>query len=270
MAISALHSASTGLSALQTELDVIANNLANVNTKGFKRSRVNFEDLIYQEKAQPGVENANGDERPTGQYVGLGTRVSGTQTNFSQGSPINTERSLDVMVDGEGFFQVDVAQETGTGVAYTRAGNFFVNSDQELVLGNSEGPRLTNPGIDVPANTTRVESSADGTIQAHTNDAVDPQELGQIQLATFVNKEGLKPIGGNLYIESAASGPPIEGVPGEGQFGTILQGHLEGSNVQPVKELVDLIKTQRAFEMNSQSIQSADRALQTISNLRQF
>ena len=270
MAITALHSASTGLSSLQTELDVISNNLANVNTTGFKRSRVNFEDLLYQEKAQPGVENANGDERPTGTFVGLGTRVSGTQLDFRPGDPVQTGRELDMTIEGEGFFQVDIPDQEGAGTGYTRAGNFFVNSEGDLVLGTKDGPRLTNPGINVPEDTTKVEITQDGTVFAFQPGEVQPAELGQVELASFVNKQGLKPIGGNLYVETDASGPPIEGVPGEGQFGTILQGHLEGSNVKPVKELVSLIKTQRAFQMNSQSIKAADQALQTVSNLRRF
>lgn len=269
MAINALHSASTGLSALETEMDVTANNLANVNTTGFKRSRVNFEDLLYQEKAQPGVENANGDQRPTGLYVGLGTRVSGTQVDFRQGSPVETGRDLDISIDGEGLFQVDIDDDVGGGVGYTRAGNFFVNPDGDIVLGNTDGPRLV-PEINVPPDATKIEISRDGTVFAFQPGDVEPDEVGQIELATFVNKEGLKQIGGNLYVETAASGPPIEGVPSEGQFGSVIQRFLEGSNVKPVEELVGLIKTQRAFEMNSQSIQAADQALQTVSNLRRF
>lgn len=269
MAVTALHSAATGLSALSTQLDVIANNLANANTEGFKASRVAFEDLLYLEKAQPGVENANGDERPTGIYVGLGTRISGTPIDFSQGDPVQTDRQLDLTIEGNGFFQVDIVDDIATGVGYTRAGNFFVNSEGDLVLGNANGPRLVPP-INIPPDATKVEVSNDGTIYAFQPGAVEPAELGQLELATFVNNPGLKPIGGNIFVETAASGPPIEGVPGEGQFGTILQGFLEGSNVNPVRELVDLIKTQRAFELNSQSIQAADEALQVVGNLRRF
>lgn len=269
MAITALHSAATGLSALSTELDVISNNLANINTNGFKGSRVNFEDLLYLEKAQPGVMNANGDERPAGIYVGLGTRISNTQLNFSQGDLIETGNDLDIAIEGNGFFEVDILQETGTGTGFTRAGNFFVNSEGDVVLGNANGPRLVPP-INVPPETTSIEVSADGTVYAFESNQAEPDEIGQLQLATFINRAGLTPIGGNLYIESVASGPPIRGVPGEGQFGTVIQRFLEGSNVNPVKELVSLIKTQRAFELNSQSIQAADEALQVISNLRRF
>ena len=269
MAITALHSAATGLSALSTELDVIANNLANVNTNGFKRSRVNFEDLLYQEKAQPGVENANGDQRPTGIHVGLGTRVSGTQLDFTQGAPVQTDNDLDVLIDGQGFFQVNIRDDQGAGVGYTRSGNFFVNADGDLVLGNAEGPRL-EPPINLPADTISVQVSRDGGVFAYVPGQVEPVEVGQFELATFVNSAGLKSIGGNLFVETAASGPPIEGAPGEGQFGTVVQHFLEGSNVDSVKELVSLIKTQRAFELNSQSIQAADEALQVVSNLRRF
>ncbi|MEE9211745.1 MAG: flagellar hook-basal body complex protein, partial [Phycisphaeraceae bacterium] len=165
MAISALHSAASGLSALSTEIDVIANNLANVNTTGFKQSRVNFEDLLYQEKAQPGVENTNGDERPTGIYVGLGTRVSGTQLGFEQGPTIATDRDLDLTIDGLGFFQVDIGEASSTGIGYTRAGNFLVNSDGDIVLGNSDGPRL-EPSLNVPEDTISIDITSDGRIFA--------------------------------------------------------------------------------------------------------
>jgi len=269
MAIVALHSAATGLSSLSTEIDVIANNLANVNTTGFKSSRVNFEDLMYLHRAQPGVENANGDAKPAGIQVGLGTRISNTQLDFTQGAPIETGRDLDVYIDGPGFFQVDILEEQGNGIGYTRSGNFFVNRDGEVVLGNSDGPRL-EPPINVPQDTTSITVTADGRVLAFQDDAIEPTEVGQFELANFVNPAGLKPIGGNIFIETAGSGPPIEGVPGEANFGSILQSFLENSNVEPVKELVSLIKTQRAFELNSQTIQAADEALQVVGNLRRF
>src|SRR5690606_11318167 len=268
MAITALHSASTGLSALSTELDVLANNLANVNNAGFKRSRVNFEDLLYLEKAQPGVENANGDQRPTGINVGLGTRVSGTQVEFTQGSFIPTGNALDLAIDGIGFFQVDVG-DLSEGIAYTRAGNFVLNADGEIVLGNSEGRRLV-PNIQIDPDYISVEVTSDGRVLAKMPGQAEPDEVGQIELAAFVNPAGLEQIGGDLFLQTAASGAPITANPGDGQFGSIISNFLEGSNVDPVKELVALIKTQRSFEMNSQSIQAADEALQVISNLRRF
>ena len=266
MAVLALHSATTGLNALSTELDVIANNLANVNTTAFKTQRVNFEDLIYQQKKQPGVENANGDYNPAGLQVGLGTQISNTQFNFEQGSAVPTGRELDVFVEGDGFFELQILSEQGGGVGYTRAGNFFTNRDGELVLGNSQGPRL-QPGIVIPDDAVNVSISADGTVNV-TNPDGSVGNVGQIQLNTFVNMEGLKSVGGNVYVATEASGPAIPGNPGEGSLGTLLQGSLENSNVDPVTELVSLIKTQRAFEMNSQTIQAADEVLQVVGNLR--
>jgi len=269
MANIALHSAATGLSALQTEIDVISNNLANANTTGFKSQRVNFEDLLYQEQAQPGVENANGDERPSGIEVGLGVRVANTDRKFTQGSANQTGNQTDLMIDGDGFFAVDIQEEKGNGIGYTRAGNFFVNSEGELVLGNADGPRL-EPPIHVPEAATGIEVTSDGRVFATMPGQPEPDEIGQIELRNFVNPSGLRAIGGNLFVESEASGPPIENVPGEAGAGTLKQGFLEGSNVDPVKELVQLIKSQRAFEMNSQSVKAADQALQVVSNLRQF
>ncbi|MCC6580839.1 MAG: flagellar basal-body rod protein FlgG [Phycisphaeraceae bacterium] len=266
MAVQALHTAATGLSALSTNIDIIANNLANSNTVGFKGSRANFEDLLYEAKAQPGVENGNGDQRPTGLLVGLGTRISGTQVDMTTGSPQITDRPLDVMINGQGYLKVNITTG-GAEVGYTRAGNLFMNSDGELVLGNATGPRI-EPTITVPQDTEDITISEDGRIYAKIPGQADLQEVGQLELANFVNPHGLKAIGGNIYVESAASGPPIEGTPATSNFGSILQGALESSNVDPVRELVDLIKAQRAFEMNSQSIQAADETLNVIANLR--
>ncbi|TVQ59733.1 MAG: flagellar basal-body rod protein FlgG [Phycisphaerales bacterium] len=268
MAINALHSASTGLSALNTELDVTANNLANVNTVGFKGSRVNFQDLMYIEKAQPGVENANGDQRPTGLYVGLGVKVSGTQLDFTQGSPIATGNQLDIAIDGIGFLQVSVEPDRATnGVAYTRAGALAVNRDGELVLANDQGRRI-EPIITIPPDTIKIEISANGEVFVSQPGAPDLNQVGQLELATFVNPAGLKQIGENLYSETEGSGPPIVGNPGEENRGRVLQGFTEGSNVDPTRELINLIKTQRAFEMNSQTIRTADESLRAIAQLR--
>ncbi|MEM8782166.1 MAG: flagellar basal-body rod protein FlgG [Planctomycetota bacterium] len=268
MATNALHSAATGLRALSTKLDVLANNLANANTVGFKGSRVNFEDLIYEHKKQPGVENATGTLTPAGLQIGLGVDISNTQLDFSQGSASATERPLDVAIAGDGFFKVTLPNDLGGGVGYTRAGNFFRNNQGDLVLGNSSG-FLLEPGITIPDEIPedRITISKDGTVSV-TNNAGQTTELGQLELATFVNKAGLKSVGGNVFIETDGSGPPIEGEPGTGGLGTIEQGFLEQSNVDPVKELVNLIKTQRAFELNSQTIQAADEVMQVVGNLR--
>jgi flagellar basal-body rod protein FlgG len=269
MAIIALHSAATGLSALSTALDVIANNLANANTDGFKVSRANFQSLLFEERAQPGTENANGDQRPTGLYVGLGTKISGTQIDFSQGSARQTGQPLDLLIEGNGFFRVEVGEQSPDGFAYTRAGNFTLNADGEIVLATDEGRRL-DPPITIDPNATGITINTDGTVNVLLPDSIEPQAVGQIEISTFINPTGLRQIGENLYVQSAASGDPVTGAPGEDNRGIIRQGFLEASNVDPVVELINLIRTQRAFELNSQSIQAADEVLQTVGNLRRF
>jgi len=269
MAVIALQSASSGLRALNTRLDVIANNLANVNTEGFKSSRVNFEDLLYIERAQPGVENANGDQRPTGLYVGLGVRAAGTQQDFSQGAPVPGSSPLDMFIEGRGFFQVQVEDDLGNGgVAYTRAGNFTLNADGEVVLANSDGRRLI-PEIEIDPDAEEISVDSNGQVFQRIPGDPEPQLAGQVELAVFVNPAGLSQVGTNLWVESGASGAPIEGEPGTENFGTIRGGMLESSNVDPARELIELIRTQRAFEMNSQSIQAADETLRSVSQLRQ-
>lgn len=270
MAINALQSAASGLSSLNTALDVTANNLANVSTPGFKTSRVNFQDLLYMEKMQPGVTNQNEDQRPTGLYVGLGVKVSGTQLDFTQGAAQETDRQLDMMITGAGFFQVQVEDSKGVnGHAYTRAGNFALNSNGEIVLASDQGRRLV-PNITIPSTALQgsIAVSADGKVTYMEPNATQPSEAGQIELATFVNPAGLKTVGENLYVETIASGPPNTGIPGEQDRGTLQQNYLEASNVDPTKELIDLIKEQRAFEMNSQSIRTADQILQTVTQLK--
>ncbi len=266
MANIALQSASTALSALNTRLDVTANNLANINTAGFKQSRVNFQDLFYIERAQPGVENASGDQRPTGLYVGLGVKSSGTQVSFAQGSPIATDEQFDVMIEGSGFFQVAVDDAPG-GVAYTRAGNFTLNSEGELVLASDQGRRL-EPGVTIPADAERVEIDATGRVFVRILGQPEPQEIGQLETAVFVNPTGLSQVGENLFNETAASGPPITGQPGTESRGQLKQGYLEASNVDPTRELIELIRTQRAFEFNSQTIRTADETLRSVAQLR--
>ncbi len=270
MAIVALHSAATGLTALSTQIDVIANNLANANTNGFKASRVNFEDLLYQQLEQPGAENSKKEQRPSGVEVGLGVRVANTARDFRQGTAINTGSPFDVMIDGKGFFAVDIVQQEGNGIGYTRAGNFFVNKDGELVLGNSSGPRIEPPISGIPADATALTISTDGKVFITQPGSTTQSQVGQIQLSNFINPQGLKAIGGNIYVETDASGPPTTSNPGENGVGVTQQGFIEGSNVDPVSELVNLIKAQRTFEMNSQTIQAADQALQVVSNLKRF
>lgn len=267
MAILALQSASTALNSLNTALDVSANNLANINTAGFRQSRVNFQDLLYLERAQPGVENANGDQRPTGIYVGLGVRVAGTQVDFTQGSAVQTERPLDLYIEGDGFFRVSVGDLAPNGFAYTRDGQFTLNANGEIVLATDTGRRL-DPVITVDDDVVSVSISADGIVSAKRRDQAEPIQIGEIELVNFINPTGLAQLGENLFAQTGASGPEIAGRPGSENFGQIRQGMYEASNVDPTRELIELIRTQRAFEMNSQTIRSADEALRTISQLR--
>lgn len=268
MAINALQSASSGLSALNTALDVTAHNLANVNTPGFKASRVNFQDLLYIERAQPGSFNQIDDQRPIGLYVGLGVRVSGTQLDFTQGAPQATGRPLDVTINGAGFFRVTVEESLGNGgFAYTRAGNFTLNADGELVLANDQGHRL-DPNITIPDNAQSITISSDGRVLVTVPGQTEPEELGPIELATFINPAGLKQVGENLFVDTAASGPPTTGIPGTEGRGSLQSTFLESSNVDPTRELIELIRTQRAFEMNSQSIRAADESLRSVAQLR--
>jgi flagellar basal-body rod protein FlgG len=267
MAITALYSASTGLRALSTDIDVIANNLANAETTAFKGSRVNFEDLFYQTVKEPGTTSGNGDISPAGTYVGLGTRISNTQLDLTQGSLESTGRDLDVGIQGTGFFRVKVLSTLGDGTAYTRNGNFFVNNQGQLVVGMGDGYTLIPP-ISVPTGVTNITISQDGIITGLKPNTTTPSQIGQITVNQFVNPQGLTLLGGSLYQETQSSGAPITSNPGDQGSGVLLQNFLESSNVDPVNELVTLIKTQRAFELNSQSIQTADQALQTITNLR--
>lgn len=267
MAIISLQSAASALSALNVSMDITANNLANVNTAGFKGSRANFQDLLYVERAQPGIRNANNDQRPIGLNVGLGTKVAGTQFDFSQGSPIKGN-TLDLMINGNGFFRVGVQDSLGPGgFAYTRAGQFALNADGDLVLATDQGRRL-DPPINIAGEVTNISVDSSGQVFITRPAQAEAELVGQIQLSNFVNPTGLRAVGENLFIESEASGPPIEGNPGENAFGSLTQGYYEGSNVDPTIELVNLIRVQRAFEMNSNTIRAADQALQTIAQLR--
>ncbi|MFM7135120.1 MAG: flagellar basal-body rod protein FlgG [Planctomycetota bacterium] len=269
MSYIALNTAATGLSALSTGLDVTANNLANANTTGFKASRANFEDLFYQELAQPGIPGGNASTRPTGLYVGLGTQVSGTQLNFTQGPAQESGMPYDMMIEGDGFFQLQISPDRGDGVGYTRAGNFIRNNEGVLVLGNSPGYRL-EPEIQIPEEAFDVQIGEDGIVTGSLPGQAERQEFGQVLLARFVNPAGLETIGNNVYIRTEASGEAIEGEPTLEGMGGLRQGFLEASNVDPVTELVTLIKTQRVFEMNSQVIQAANETLRNVANIRGF
>jgi len=271
MAVSALHAAASGMRAQDQKLNVVANNLANISTVGFKRSRVNFEDLLYQQKREPGIPNAEDEYLPHGIQVGMGVRTSGTQLNFEPGPLEVTDKPLDWAILGEGFFQIRTIEGGNEVIMYTRAGNFVRNAQGNLVLANSVGSML-EPPITIPeeAPTSSIQISPDGRVFVQLQGQVEPQQVGQIELARFVNPEGLRQKGQNLFVATEASGEPITGIPTENALGEIADRTLELSNVDPVRELVDLIFTQRAFELNSQAIQSADETLQIVGRLRRF
>jgi flagellar basal-body rod protein FlgG len=256
----ALWVAKTGLDAQQTRMTVVSNNLANVNTTGYKRGRAVFEDLLYQNRAQAGAATSQNTENPTGFNVGTGVRVVATEKTFTQGSSLETGNSLDVMVDGRGFFQVLLPDGS---TAYTRDGAFKIDSEGRLVT--TSGYEV-QPSITIPNEVQNLSIAADGQIQATLAGQSEPVTLGTIQLADFINPAGLQPRGQNLYMETAASGAPQVGNPGAEGRGSLVQGSLEGSNVNVVEELVAMIETQRAYEMNSKAISASDQMLQYLNN----
>ncbi len=269
MGMQALYTAASGMKALDFKLNVVANNLANVETVGFKRSRVNFEDLYYQTIEEPGERTPLDFPKPVGKQVGLGVQVSDTQLNFQQGPLDTTNLPLDLAIQGEGLFQVMSVVNGQQQICYTRAGNFGRNANGDITLLNSVGSQL-EPTINIPQDAIDIVIGASGLVQVRVQGATQLSDLGQIQLARFINNPGLKQIGQNLYIETDASGPPILANPTQDGMGEIQQGQLELSNTDPVRELVELIRTQRGFELNSQTIQASDQLLQTIVNLRRF
>jgi flagellar basal-body rod protein FlgG len=267
MTVQALYSAATGMASMETKLDVIANNLANVETTAFKRGRANFEDLFYRHEKIPGAEDSAGQFTPTGISIGLGSRVSSTQTEFRQGAFQQTGRQTDLAIEGRGFFKVtDPSGDT----VYTRAGNFSVNADGSMVLGSANTGRLLDPSIEIPPDATAISISAQGVVAVRQPGNTQLSQVGNIELVTFVNPEGLLKLGENLYAETDASGAPTAGVPGTDGIGVLRQAVLEASNVEPVQELIDLITTQRAFELNSQAVQAGDEVMQLVANLRRL
>jgi flagellar basal-body rod protein FlgG len=266
MSIRAMQSAATGMEGFMFNLDVIANNLANAQTTAFKRSRTNFEDLYYEYLKIPGAQDANGKFTPVGIDVGLGSRVASTQLDFFQGSLLETGKQLDIAITGEGFFQI----QDGSQILYTRAGTFTRNADGEVVMASADKGRLIEPPITVPPDTLEIAISGEGIVSVIQAGSSASTQIGQIQTARFINPEGLIQMGENLYQQSDASGTPLLGNPGQEGRGLLRQGFLEASNVEPVRELIDLIKTQRNFELNSQVVQASDQTLQLIANLRRF
>ena len=256
----ALWVAKTGLDAQQTRMSVISNNLANTNTTGFKQDRASFEDLLYQQERQPGGSSSAQTQLPTGLQLGTGVRVVATAKNFSQGGQQQTGRALDVMVNGRGFFEVMMPDGSS---AYTRDGTFQINAQGELVT-NSGYP--VQPGIQIPEGAQSLTIGSDGTLSVQMSGQAASVEIGSLTLTDFINPAGLQAKGENLFLETTASGPAQNGTPGLNGLGSVVQGALEGSNVNVVEELVSMIETQRAYEMNAKAISTTDSMLGYLNN----
>ncbi len=251
--IGALWASKTGLDAQQTRMAVVSNNIANVNTTGYKRSRAVFEDLLYQNVRQVGAQTSQDTSYPTGMYLGTGVRVVATEKLHTQGGLNQTGGSFDVAIQGQGYFEVLMPDGSS---AYTRDGSFQINADGQLVTASGY---QVQPPVTVPSDATSITIGADGTVTVTTPGSATPTTIGQLQLSDFVNPAGLEPRGQNLYAESAASGSPQVGSPGLNGLGTVVQGALETSNVNVVEELVNMIETQRAYEMNARAISTIDQ-----------
>jgi flagellar basal-body rod protein FlgG len=251
----------TGLDAQQTQMDVIANNLANVSTNGFKRTRAVFEDLLYQNIRQPGAQSSQQTQLPSGLQLGTGVRSVATERNFSQGNLQETGNSKDVAIQGEGFFQVLLPDGA---TAYTRDGSFQVDSQGQLVTASGFA---IQPAISIPADATSITVGRDGTVSITQAGDATVTEVGALQLATFINPAGLMAKGENLFVETSASGNANTNTPGTNGSGTLAQGFVETSNVNVVEELVNMIQTQRAYEINSKSITTSDQMLQKLAQM---
>jgi flagellar basal-body rod protein FlgG len=259
--IRSLWIARTGMDAHQTQLDVITNNLANVSTNGFKRARAVFEDLLYQTMRQPGALNTQQNTIPSGLQIGTGVRPVATERIHTQGNLQQTGNSLDIAVQGEGFFQIQMPDGT---LAYTRDGAF--QKDSQGVMVTSSGFPV-QPQITIPPDAVTLTIGRDGVVSALQSGQAAPTQIGQMQLATFVNAGGLQSVGENLYVETASSGTPTPNTPGANGAGLINQGFVETSNVNVVEELVNMIQTQRAYEINSRAIQTSDEMLARLTQL---
>ena len=258
----ALFTAATGMEAQQLRIDAVANNLANVTTTGFKRSRADFQDLFYDTLQAPGAASANGATLPAGVQVGHGTRLAAMSRVYTQGDRTNTGRNLDLAIDGEGFFQL---QRPGGETVYTRDGSFQLDRDGTIV--NAQGFALI-PTLSVPTDATQITILADGTVSVLTGQSTQPTDVGQIELARFVNPAGLRATGGNIVVPTEASGDPETGPADDAGFGAVSQGFLESSNVNIAEELVEMILAQRAFEVSSRVIQAGDEMLRTAAQLQ--
>ncbi len=257
----ALYTAASGMEAQQLNIDTIAHNLANINTSGFKLRRAQFQDLLYQNIRQAGASNTSTTEIPVGLQVGLGTKPVATEIIFSQGDFASTSNPLDVVIQGQGFFQV---RQVDGQIAYTRNGSFHLNREGNIVTAEGD---LLDPQITIPQDQTGVTIGADGTVSVLQPGQTEPQQVGRIEIATFQNPAGLLSAGKNLLFATQASGEPITGIPGENGLGTILSGFTEQSNVSVVEEMVNMIISQRAYEANSKVIRSADEMFTQANNV---
>lgn len=266
MCLQTLYTSATGMIGMETKLNTVAHNLSNMETTAFKKQRCNFEDLFYDHLKYPGLEDTDGAFTATGISIGVGTRVSSIQTQFRQGAHNQTDRPLDVAIQGEGFFRVN---DPFTGeTLYTRAGNFSRAEDGRIVLGSGHTGRAIDPEINIPEDATAVQIHESGEVFVVQPPESNLTSVGRIGLATFPNPEGLLRLGENLFAETDASGAPIEGEPGDAGFGVLKQNALEMSNVEPVNELIDMITSQRAFELNSKVTQTGDEILQTVISIK--
>jgi flagellar basal-body rod protein FlgG len=256
----ALWAAKTGLDAQQTKLAVTSHNLANVSTAGFKKGRAVFEDLLYQNIRQVGGSTSQDTQAPSGVHLGTGVRVVATEKIYTQGSFAQTDNALDLAIEGRGFFQIQMPDGT---TAYTRDGNFQLNAQGQMVTSSGY---VLQPGISIPDGSQSIAISRDGVVSVRVGGQGTPVQVGQLQLTDFVNMAGLEPLGENLLVETVASGPAQTGSPGQNGLGTTLQGFFESSNVNVVEELVNMIETQRAYEMNSKAISTADQMLEYVNN----
>ena len=257
-----LYTAATGMDAQQTKLDVIANNLANASTTGFKKTRADFQDLLSETIRAATPPNAQGGSQPTALQVGLGVRTASTSRAFAQGDMINTKNPLDLAIEGGGFFRI---QRANGDMAYTRDGSFRLDATGRVVTQLGE---VVEPGITIPPDATNITVNSDGTVQAKIPNRTDMSTIANIQIATFANPGGLEAIGNNLFLATASSGDPIVVKPGDQGTGSLSQGNLEGSNVSAVEEMINMITTQRNYELNSKIVESADEMLQKLSQLR--
>jgi flagellar basal-body rod protein FlgG len=256
----ALWIAKTGLDAQQTKMSVVSNNLANVNTTGFKQGRAVFEDLLYQNVRQAGGQTSQDTELPSGMSLGTGVRVVATEKLFTQGGMVQTDNAMDVAIKGRGFFQILMPDGN---LAYTRDGTFQRNAEGELVTASGY---VIQPAITIPDGAQSVTIGTDGVVSVQLAGQAAPSQVGSLETVDFINPTGLQPIGENLYLETASSGTAQAGTPGLNGFGSLVQGALEGSNVNVVSELVNMIETQRAYEMNSKAISTNDQMMQYLNN----